>query len=119
MANHQRSAEKEAYWRTHVEGQAVGDVSVREYCLRFGLSEPSFYCVFPASLQSLKIRRRRWEPGCVRLSSVGLAWTAAQGAPESAGLKARPACRLRTLRRFPAGRRDPAVGPASCRPPSC
>jgi transposase-like protein len=43
MANHQRSAEKEAYWRTHVEGQAVGDVSVREYCLRFGLSEPSFY----------------------------------------------------------------------------
>ena len=43
MANRCRSGEKEAFWRSHVESQAAGRVSIRAYCWGHGLSEPSFY----------------------------------------------------------------------------
>ena len=39
----QRSAAKERFWRGHVARQAAGRLSVREYCDRHALAEPSFY----------------------------------------------------------------------------
>jgi len=39
----QRSAGKEQYWRRIVEGHAGSQESVREWCDRHGVSEPSFY----------------------------------------------------------------------------
>lgn len=43
MARRVQSAEKESYWRWHVDMQAAGDLSVRAYCGEHGLSEPTFY----------------------------------------------------------------------------
>ena len=43
MVNRFQSAEKESYWRWHVDMQAAGDLSVRAYCGQQGLSEPTFY----------------------------------------------------------------------------
>jgi hypothetical protein len=38
-----RSAEKEQFWQGHVARQRAGGLSVRVYCARQGLTEPSFY----------------------------------------------------------------------------
>jgi hypothetical protein len=38
-----RGAEKERFWRGEVEGQAASGQSVRAWCQRRGISEPSFY----------------------------------------------------------------------------
>ena len=38
-----RSAEKEAYWRGHMDSQASSRDSIRGYCREHGLSEPSFH----------------------------------------------------------------------------
>lgn len=38
-----RSLAKEAYWRGHVDAQASSGDSIRGYCRRHGLSEPSFH----------------------------------------------------------------------------
>lgn len=43
MANMQRDAKKEAAWRDAIRRQAGSGVSVREFCRRHRLSEPSFY----------------------------------------------------------------------------
>ena len=43
MAKRFQSADKDSYWRWHVDMQAAGGVSVRAYCGRHGLSEPTFY----------------------------------------------------------------------------
>jgi transposase len=43
MANHQRDPEKEAYWREVMERQRSSGLSVREFCRREGLSEPSLH----------------------------------------------------------------------------
>lgn len=43
MANSKRSAEKEAFWRMAIEEQAGSGLSVREFCRREGIAEPSFY----------------------------------------------------------------------------
>lgn len=39
----ERRAEKERFWRGEVEGQAASGLSVRVWCQRRGISEPSFY----------------------------------------------------------------------------
>ncbi len=39
----QRSAAKERFWRTVLQGWRRSGVSVRAYCREHGLSEPSFY----------------------------------------------------------------------------
>jgi hypothetical protein len=38
-----RGSERERFWRGEVEGQAASGVSVRAWCQRRGISEPSFY----------------------------------------------------------------------------
>lgn len=38
-----RSAEKEAFWRSHIKRQSSSGESIRGYCLRRGLSEASFH----------------------------------------------------------------------------
>ena len=38
-----RSAEKERFWRRQVAGQAASGLSIRKWCRRERLSEPSFY----------------------------------------------------------------------------
>jgi len=43
MANRNRSAEKEAVWRSLISAQAGSGVSVRQFCLRREVSEASFY----------------------------------------------------------------------------
>lgn len=43
MANTQRDPKKEAFWRDAVRRQARSGLSVREFCRKHGLSEPSFY----------------------------------------------------------------------------
>ena len=43
MAKRRRDPDKEAYWRRHVAGQAESGLSIRNYCQRQGLAEPSFY----------------------------------------------------------------------------
>lgn len=43
MANTQRDATKEAFWRDAIRRQAVSGLPVREFCRRHRLSEPSFY----------------------------------------------------------------------------
>ncbi len=43
MAIRFQSVDKESYWRWHVDMQAAGSVSIRAYCGKHGLSEPSFY----------------------------------------------------------------------------
>lgn len=43
MANRRRSAEKEAWWRSHVGRQAESGMSVRACCRENQLSEPSLY----------------------------------------------------------------------------
>ncbi|WP_406700896.1 IS66 family insertion sequence element accessory protein TnpA [Singulisphaera sp. Ch08] len=43
MANTKRDATKEAFWRDAIGRQAQSGLSVREFCRRHGLSEPSFY----------------------------------------------------------------------------
>jgi transposase-like protein len=37
------SGERERFWRKLVAGQARGGVSIRQWCDRHGVSEPSFY----------------------------------------------------------------------------
>lgn len=43
MANTQRDATKEAFWRDAIRRQTGSGLSVREFCRRHRLSEPSFY----------------------------------------------------------------------------
>lgn len=43
MANMQRDSKKEAFWRDAIRRQAGSGLSVREFCARHRLSEPSFY----------------------------------------------------------------------------
>ncbi len=43
MANTKRDATKEAFWRDAIRRQAGSGLSVREFCRKHGLSEPSFY----------------------------------------------------------------------------
>lgn len=43
MANTQRDAKKEAFWRDAIRRQTASGLSVREFCRRHRLSEPSFY----------------------------------------------------------------------------
>jgi len=43
MKNAARSAAKEACWRERLQSQAGSEISVRAFCRREGLSEPSFY----------------------------------------------------------------------------
>ena len=43
MANMQRDATKEAFWRDAIRRQATSGLSVREFCRRHRFSEPSFY----------------------------------------------------------------------------
>lgn len=43
MANTKRDATKEAFWRDAIRRQATSGLSVREFCRRQCLSEPSFY----------------------------------------------------------------------------
>ncbi|MGZ6300233.1 MAG: IS66 family insertion sequence element accessory protein TnpA [Candidatus Limnocylindria bacterium] len=43
MANTQRDAGKEAFWQDAVRRQSTSGLSVREFCKRHHLSEPSFY----------------------------------------------------------------------------
>lgn len=43
MANMQRDPKKEAAWRDAIRRQAESGLSVREFCRRHRLSEPSFY----------------------------------------------------------------------------
>ena len=43
MANHRRSVEKEAYWRSHLERQSASGLSIRRWCRENGVSEPTFY----------------------------------------------------------------------------
>jgi hypothetical protein len=43
MAERFHCAEKDSYWRWHVDMQAAGGLSVRAYCGQHGLSEPTFY----------------------------------------------------------------------------
>jgi transposase len=38
-----RSGERERFWRELVEGQQRSGVSIRQWCHRHGVSEPSFY----------------------------------------------------------------------------
>ena len=38
-----RSGERERFWRELVEGQQRSGVSIRQWCHRRGVSEPSFY----------------------------------------------------------------------------
>ncbi len=43
MANTQRDSEKEASWRDAIRRQATSGLSVREFCRRHRISEPSFH----------------------------------------------------------------------------
>ena len=43
MSNSKRSAEKESFWRLVLEEFRASRLSVREFCRREGLSEPSFF----------------------------------------------------------------------------
>ncbi|MBX3415947.1 MAG: hypothetical protein KF708_24915 [Pirellulales bacterium] len=43
MANYQRDADKERYWRGVLDRQAMSELSVRSFCRRERLSEASFY----------------------------------------------------------------------------
>jgi transposase-like protein len=43
MKNAARSAAKETCWRERLQSQAESGISVRAFCRREGLSEPSFY----------------------------------------------------------------------------
>jgi hypothetical protein len=43
MVKRFQSADKDSYWRWHVDMQAAGGVSIRAYCGQHGLSEPTFY----------------------------------------------------------------------------
>ena len=38
-----RSGKRERYWRELVKGQPRSGVSIRQWCQRHGVSEPSFY----------------------------------------------------------------------------
>jgi transposase len=43
QAQQGRGAEKEQFWREEFAGQATSGLSVRAWCQRRGISEPSFY----------------------------------------------------------------------------
>ena len=43
MATTKRDATKEAFWRDAIRWQAQSGLSVRTFCKRHGLNEPSFY----------------------------------------------------------------------------
>ncbi len=43
MANKSRASEKESYWRLALEEFQGSGLSVRAFCRREGLSEPSFF----------------------------------------------------------------------------
>ena len=43
MANTQRDPKKEAFWRDAIRRQAHSGLTVRDFCTRHRLSEPSFY----------------------------------------------------------------------------
>jgi transposase len=43
MRRPQSHAEREQAWRRHFAGQRAGGLTIRDYCRRHGLKEPSFY----------------------------------------------------------------------------
>ena len=43
MANSKRSTEKEEFWRLAMREHQLSGLSIRAFCQREGLSEPSFY----------------------------------------------------------------------------
>lgn len=80
----QRSAAKERFWRGHIARQTAGIMSIRDYCARHALSEPSFYAWRAELSQRDKSQRenrsaprrlpvppaqrtRRWPPEFVRV----------------------------------------------------
>jgi hypothetical protein len=84
-----RSAEKERFWRSQIEGHAASGLSAREWCRRERLSEPSFY----AWRRELALRDRE------------------QLAPASANHEHRPASQRPASQR-PASQRHAASPPA-------
>ena len=65
-----RSAEKEAYWRGHVESQASSRDSIRGYCRQHGLSEPSFHS-WRRELHKRDAQRRLAAGGVARSTRSG------------------------------------------------
>ena len=64
MANRNRSAEKESFWRLVLEEHAQSGLNAREFCRREALSEPSFYS------WRRKIRQRDSETDSCKLVPV-------------------------------------------------
>lgn len=65
-----RSAEKEAYWRGHVDSQASSGDTIRGYCRQHGLSEPSFHS-WRRELQKRDAQRRLPVGGTARSAGSG------------------------------------------------
>ncbi|MDX2037238.1 MAG: hypothetical protein SFX72_11355 [Isosphaeraceae bacterium] len=64
MANTKRDARKEAFWRDTIRRQAGSGLSVREFCRRHRLSEPSFHG-WRRTLQERDARRPATPPAFV------------------------------------------------------
>lgn len=55
----QRAGSKEQFWRGHLARQPQSGLSIRAYCARDGLSEPSFYA-WRAELARRDAERSKW-----------------------------------------------------------
>jgi transposase-like protein len=76
-----RSRAKERFWREHVARQAAGGLSVREYCRRHGITEPSFY----AWRRKLAVRNQAKSPSTAGAQPSGD--PANDGAKRAAGVE--------------------------------
>jgi transposase-like protein len=59
-----RDARKEQQWRRWIEGWRASGLSVRAFCLRHGLAQPSFYA-WRRELQRREAERPAFVPVCV------------------------------------------------------
>jgi len=78
MANHERDAAKERFWRDVLKRQAKSGLSVRAFCQRERLTESAFYAwrrtVAERNARCTKTMRtaNRWQERMKRATAAGL-----------------------------------------------
>ena len=97
---------KERFWRAHLADQAAGRLTIRDYCARHGLAEPSFYAWRREIIRRDQMATREGRgattraPGSGMRSSPGRAMNGEDrglsapslGKPEFVRLEVRPPC---------------------------
>ena len=95
------SGERERFWRKLVAGQAQSGMSIRDWCDRHGVSEPSFY-FWRRELARRQEQRQELSPQIVPVevapSGAGSHWELEIELPGQFVVRVSPECNLNLLR---------------------